>query len=232
MKLKLIEIKDEARATKSFVFKPEKNINWQSGQYIYITLSKLNYPDDRGSTRHFTISYSPTEGTNIRVTTRIREESGFKKTLAALPIGSEVSGEGPEGTFVFDEKETGPNLFIAGGIGITVFRSYIKYAIDKNLNTQMYLIYTNSDAEYVFGEELLTWQKQYDFLKIAFIDSSKLGHLDSNMLTKFINGWALNKEKLNVWVSGSPEFINSVHDSLDQVGVSPSNIRSEKFTGY
>ncbi len=139
MKLKLIDVRDEARSTKSFFWQAEKAVSYIPGQYFYFTLPKLNYPDPRGATRHFTLSSSPTEGVTLRNTTRIREESGFKKSLSELPVGSEIQGEGPNGTFILDEKEPGPHIFIAGGIGITPFRSMIKYASDKNLTIPIYL---------------------------------------------------------------------------------------------
>lgn len=232
MKLELTKIKEEARLTKSFFFEPEKDVNWKPGQYFYFTLSHLTHPDSRGDTRHFTISSSPTEGRTIRLTTRIREDSGYKQSLSELPIGTVIEGSGPEGTFVFDEKEQGINLFIAGGIGITPYRSFIKYCVDKNLNLPIYLIYTNSDHEFVFQDELMKWQKERGFLKTEFIDSSKLGHLDEILLTKLINGWGLTPGKFTPWVTGSPDFVNAIEDLLDKIGVEPPTIRTEKFTGY
>src|SRR5258706_14233084 len=125
MKAKLIEKRQEARGTTSFLFKTESQISFLPGQYIYLTLPKLDFPDARGSTRHFTCSLSPTESkSTVQITTRIRDESGFKKTLEALPIGTEVEIEGPSATLIFDEKtETKNNDFLVGGIGITPFRS-------------------------------------------------------------------------------------------------------------
>ena len=119
MKLTLVKKEDEAKGTKSFFWQPEKPVNYRPGQYLYYTIAELKYPDPRGTTRCFTISSSPTEGNILRLTTRIRQESGYKKSLDELPTGATVDGEGPNGVFVFDEKETITSLFIAGGIGIT-----------------------------------------------------------------------------------------------------------------
>ncbi len=127
MKLRLIEKRDEARGTKSFFWQSETHVIWKAGQYFYFTLPKMKYPDSKGTTRHFTISSSPTESDFLRITTRIREDSGYKKTLNELQIGAEIEGEGPNGTFIFAKSETGPQVFIAGGIGIAPFRSIIKY---------------------------------------------------------------------------------------------------------
>ena len=154
MKFKLIEKRPEAKGTKSFFWEPNKRFEFMPGQFLYYTLPKLGFPDARGATRHFTISASPTETPPYRLTTRIREESGFKKSLDALSIGSVLETEGPDGTFILDASDKGPHIFIAGGIGITPFRSMIKFILDKNLGYKMHLIYSNSHPEEIaFREE-------------------------------------------------------------------------------
>ncbi len=231
MKLKLINKQNEARGTVSFFWKPEKPLSWLPGQYYYYTLPKLNYPDPRGDTRHFTISSSPTEGKLLRLTTRIREESGYKKTLNELPIGSTVEGDGPTGTFIFDENEkTKSHIFLAGGIGITPFRVFIKYSIDKNLKIPMHLIYSNSDSDFTFKEELSEWEKQNPNIKIDFIDSSKEGHLDENLIRKLVpSNYLLSS---TYWLVGPSLFINAIEEVLEKLKVSSDNVHSEKFTGY
>ena len=232
MKLKLVKKVTEAKGTKSFFWEPEREVKWLPGQFYYFTLPKLNYPDPKGSTRHFTISSSPTEGNLLRLTTRIREESGYKKTLDELPVGTEIEGEGPSGTFILDENEPGPHVFLAGGIGITPFRSIIKYAVDKKLDIPMHLIYSNSDSDFALGEELKKWDKENEFLKMEFFDSGKSGHLDNLKINKFIENWKLKIGNCTFWVVGPPAFIDAMEDTLEKIGVTSNKLRSEKFTGY
>ena len=231
MKLSLVKKSEEAKNTISFFFKPETPLIWIAGQYIHITLSKLNYPDERGDTRHFTIASSPTEGELLQITTRIREKSGYKKTLNELPIGSVVESSGVHGLFVFD-KNTKNNVFLAGGIGITPFRSMIKWNIDKNLKIPMYLIYSNSDSEFVFKDELDDWQKENDFLKIQYVNTSETGHLDSKLVNKFINHWALKSNDCTFWIVGPNAFVDAMENLLEELNVSDTKIKTEKFTGY
>ncbi len=233
MKLKLIKKTDEARGTKSFFWGPEKKVDWLPGQYYYFTLPKLNYPDTRGATRHFTISSSPTEGNLLRLTTRIREESGYKKTLDEMQIGDVIEAEGPNGTLILDESEKNENhIFIAGGIGITPFRSFVKYNVDKELKIPMYLIYSNSDDDFVFKKELDEWQKENNFLKISYIDSSKSGHLDQKMLEKLVQDSRFKIQDSVFWLVGPPPFTNAMEEVLEKLKISSGKIRSEKFTGY
>lgn len=232
MKLKLLKIEDEARGTKSFFWESEKPVDYLPGQYFYFTLPKLNYPDSRGATRHFTLSSSPTEGTVLRNTTRIRQESGYKKTLAELSTGSVIEGEGPNGTFVFDGKETGPHVFIAGGIGITPFRSMIKSAFDKRLDIPLYLIYSNSDDNFAFGDELTRIDGDSEYIRVKLYDSSREGHLDEGKIKSILEKWKLSIPGSTFWVVGPPAMTDALEEVLAKLKIPSGKIRSEKFTGY
>ena len=234
MKLTLVKKVSEAKDTKSFFWEPEKKVSWLPGQYFYFTLPKLKYPDRRGATRHFTIASSPTENGLLRLTTRIREESGYKKTLDEIKTGESIEGEGPTGTFILDEKAVQSSssqdvqVFLAGGIGITPFRAFIKYNLDKNLNIPMYLIYSNSNSEFVYGDEM----KKLFNKNVSFYDSSKSGHLEKEWIKSFINHKSLIINHLCFWVSGPPSFVNAMEDILEELKVDSSAVHSDKFTGY
>lgn len=231
MRLTLVKKTDEARATKSFYFQMSEEFVYEAGQYIYITLPELKYPDPRGETRHFTISSSPTEGKIIRITTRIREESGYKKTLDELPIGATVEGRGPQGLFVLPTQPIINNhLFLAGGIGITPFRSMIKFSLDTNLNIPINLIYSNSDSDFTFKNDLDLWQNQGNNLKIDYFDSSISGHLDSEKLKSLLA--ENNLKQTTFWVVGPNAFVNAMEEALAKLEVPEENIKTEKFTGY
>lgn len=234
MKVKIVKKALEAKGTYSFFFESDKVTAWLPGQYYYLTLPKLNYPDPRGTTRHFTISSSPTEGNLLRVTTRIRETSGYKKTLMELTEADIISMEGPNGTFILDEAEKGKNhVFLAGGIGITPFRSFIKYNIDKSLSIPMHLIYSNSNEEgTAFLKELTSWEKENSFLKIKNIFTEKDGRMDQEKLTSILSSWKLTPSDPTYWVVGPPGFVDATEDILGKMKVSSAKIQVEKFTGY
>ncbi len=240
MKFKLIDKKDEASGTKSFFFEPDEKIEWLPGQYFYITLPKIIHEDPRGDTRHFTNSASPTEGNIIRITTRVRYESGFKQSLDELPVGSEVEGKGPNGIFTIDEKTVGSHIFLAGGIGITPFRSIIKYALDKNIGINMDLVYSNSlPEEIALRKELESWVNQSNFklyMTISKPGESKekweglTGRIDESLINKLFSKEDIQKSTF--WVSGPPAFVTAMEEMLSKMRIPPDNIRTEKFTGY
>lgn len=232
MKLTLIKKINESTGVKSFFFKPEKTITFSPGQYLYYTLSKLNFPDSKGATRHFTISSSPTEIDSIRLTTKIREESGYKKTLDELSIEGAISADGPNGTFLFNEKEKGFHVFLAGGIGITPFRSIIKYVIDKKLDNPIYLIYSNSDNDITFKKEFDKIAKVHSNIKINYVISSTEGHLDQIKISDLIKNWKLVIKNCIWWICGPPPFTDAMEKILEKMKLSSGQIRSEKFSGY
>jgi ferredoxin-NADP reductase len=233
-KVKLILIKkvDEAKGTKSFFFKPEKSISFSAGQYLYYTLAKLNYPDAKGATRLFTIASSPTETDSIRLTTKIREESGYKKTLDELAIGEVIKADGPNGTFLFDENEKGSHVFLAGGIGITPFRSIIKYVVDNKLANPIYLIYSNSDNDIVFKRKFDEIVKNNSNIRVHYVISSTEGHLDQIKINELIKNYKLKIKNCTLWVCGPPGFNDAMEEILGNMKVPSGQIRSEKFTGY
>ena len=167
------------------------------------------------------------------LTTKIREISGYKKTMDELPIGTEVEGEGPNGSFKLDENSEIPNIFIAGGIGITPYRSMIKYIIDTNKQTPIYLIYSNSDESFIFGKELQDISKSNSNIKIDFYDSSKMGHLDKTKIITILERWGLKDwKKDSWWVCGPPNMTRAIEDVLGWLDITSDHIRSERFTGY
>ena len=75
-------------------------------------------------TRPFTLASAPAEKV-VKITTRISNDpSEFKKALLELKQGMKISMSGPVGSFYL--KDNSPTLLIAGGIGITPFRSIVK----------------------------------------------------------------------------------------------------------
>ena len=229
MKLKLVNIRQETVDVKTFFFEPEEEIKYDAGQYYYFTLPELKYDDPRGETRHFTLSSSPTEGKIISFTTKFPEPmSGYKKTLLELPIGSIIEGRGPQGVFTISPTSSRlrgtKNIFFAGGIGITPFRSMIKYSFDKSL-TLPYLIYSNSDENFVFGDELKVILKE----KLFLVNTSLTGHLDAEKIKNFISDHLISA---NFYVVGPPKFVDAMEASLEQLGIESGKILSEKFTGY
>ena len=103
--------------------------------------------DSRGNRRYFTISSSPTES-EIRIGIKFyQNSSSFKKTLLNLKTGDKVLAGSLSGDFTIANTKEKKFVFVAGGIGITPFRSILKYLIDNNVKKDIILLYSNKLKE-------------------------------------------------------------------------------------
>lgn len=211
MKAKIIEVITETENIKSFRLQPEQEFKYVAGQWMYVKINE----DLR---HHFTLSSSPTENF-LQFTTMYRPESDYKKALWNLGIGTEVEITGPNGSFVLDEKDLSPRLFIAGGIGITPFRSMLKYIQDKNLNLPIVLIYSVKTKDQAAFTDL-------PFTKL--IESEKEGRLDAEKIKKYCPDY-LDRVW---WVCGPPAMVEAFTLLGQKLGLPPEKIKSEEFPGY
>ncbi len=67
--------------------------------------------------------------------------------LRSLPLGTGVQIDGPFGNFTLRNNESRPAVLLAGGIGITPFRSIVRRAAHENLGHRILLFYANGRPE-------------------------------------------------------------------------------------
>ncbi|OGH23616.1 MAG: hypothetical protein A2958_02480 [Candidatus Levybacteria bacterium RIFCSPLOWO2_01_FULL_38_13] len=224
MILTLFEKRKEAEGVYSFKFRAEEEFSWKPGQYMFYTLPNLN-PDERGVTRYFTISSTPFEK-NIMLTTRISSNgSSFKKSLNKMQKEDTIEVAGPDGNFVI----TSPNrsyIFIAGGIGITPFRSILLDLDYNKLPINVHLLYANRDNNIVFKDEIESLTARNSNFKIQYfispirIDEIVLRSLNSELRSP------------NFFVSGPKLFVQNYSDVLKNIGIEKDRIKLDFFPGY
>ena len=78
--------------------------------------------------------------------TRMRD-TAFKRVLNTIPPGSAVKIEGPSGSLTLSRNVKRTAVFLAGGIGITPFRSMVFHAAQERLLHRIFLFYSNRRAE-------------------------------------------------------------------------------------
>lgn len=229
MKLRLIEKKSEINGVISFIFEPEHPINFNAGQFLKYTFDHPN-PDQRGINRYFTISSSPHEGF-LMLTTRFATDKGssFKEALQNLSVGEVIDAEGPNGHFTIPNvfiSEGKKLCFIAGGIGITPFRSILLDLEHKNLPINVTLLYANRTTEIVFKEKLDQLSQTHSTFKVKyFIDPQKI---DEASLKENIP----DLKKAIFYSSGPEPMVESFDKLLASLGVPKENIKNDFFPGY
>ena len=210
--------------TWAFHFEKPTEFDYLPGQYVKITLNHNN-PDERGISRFFTMSSSPTEE-DILITTRILHSS-FKKAFYGLPVGAEVQMRGPHGIFVLDEQDTRGKVYLAGGIGITPARSMLVYLRDKNLNIPFTLMVSFSNgSEIIFQDELSSLSN--NDRKIIYVVTSEEGRIDEEKIKKNVP----DLPNSLFYISGPAGFVDAMEKLVRSLGVSEENIKTEDFPGY
>lgn len=221
------------KKTYTFYFFRPKKFKFNPGQYIKIYLNISN-PDERGSSRYFTISSSPLDKEFLTITTRIIKSS-FKLKLANLKPGETINIFGPLGYFDFDIKDKKQQVFLAGGIGITPFNTILKYVNYKKINSKITLIVSfSNEEEVIFYEELKNIESNNSNLKIIYTLTngvSKMfekGRIDEDKIMKYVSGF----KKTKYFVVGSETFEFSIYEMLKEMGIKEEKIFKENFPGY
>lgn len=225
MKVTLIEKIRKTKDIYSFIFKPEKQVIWKAGQHIFLKIPHPN-PDNRGIIRHFTISSAPVEK-NISITSRfdIEKGSSFKKALLKLKTGSTVEAFNLRGNFIIKDLKA-KYVFIAGGIGITPYRSILLDLSNKNNSVNIILLYGNKDQDIVFKDTLDAIESKYKWLKIYYIVEPQI--IDEEILKNKVQDF---KERI-FYISGSLNMVKTVQNILLRLNIKESSILKDYFPGY
>ncbi len=212
----------EAGNIVSFLFKYEKPIFWKAGQHGIFSFPRRM---KGGSWRGFSIASQPDEEMVIISTRILDEPSAFKKALMELQPGDQITMRGPFGPFYLDETKK-PVVFIAGGIGITPYRSLIKYAVQyKNqAPTLILLLYSDDRNEYAYRKDFDSIVAENEFVKVKYCTSKTLHTSITDGVNKLGNNACY-------YISGSGKMVNSIKKSLLKQGILKRNIKHEMFIG-
>lgn len=237
----------------SFKFGRQDNIshnifNYAAGQYAFFDIGGV-YNDPEGPVRHFSLASSPTEE-EIIISTRIRD-TPYKKRLSSLEIGSKAKVTKPLGKFVLHDDYSKPAVLLSGGIGVTPFRSMIKYATDKQLPIRIVMFDSNRNIPNIlYKEEFDECLNKNTNLKIVYTITEKeddnqpssapgvnkewkgeRGRIDKAMLERHLND---NEIKNSIYyICGPAGMLNAIKELLqNSLQISMDQIRTEEFTGY
>lgn len=220
----------------SFSFGLQKRLLFIPGQYMEWTLPHAHV-DSRGNRRYFTIASSPTEESLLLGVKFYPRGSSFKKALATMDRTNPIVAAQVSGEFILPDDPTKKCVFIAGGIGITPFRSMIKYLIDTSQKRTITLFYMNKTADDIVYTDVFDKANDLGISTIYTITDTdavpknwqgNIGRIDANMIQKAVPDYT---QRL-FYLSGPHVMVTGFAKTLQEMGIKKKNIKKDYFPGF
>lgn len=236
----LLYLKQKIQVTPSlmdFIFFPNKKLTYLPGQYMEWTIP-LNHTDSRGNRRYFTLASSPTEN-NLRLGIKFYDNgSSFKKALANSQLNTLIVASQLAGDFILPIDKNKKLVFLAGGIGITPFRSMIKFLTDKNEKRQITLFYANKTKEEIIYTDVFNDAQQKLGIKTVYTLTDenhvpinwqgRRGRVSKEMIMQEVPSY----DECLFYLSGPRSMVMSFNNSLKELGIKEKNIKIDYFPGF
>jgi ferredoxin-NADP reductase len=230
------EVRDETPHAKTLVLDAPGWPGHRAGQHVDV---RLVAEDGYQAQRSYSIA-SPPESRRLELTVERIDDGDVSPYLCdILRPGDGLELRGPiGGYFVWDVKREGPVLLVAGGSGIVPLMAMLRHraAADASIRagTPMRLLYsarTRSDLIYMTEIERLAEERE---VQAAFTLTREQGdewrgyrrRIDKAMLAEV--GWAPSATP-RVYVCGPTPLVESVANTLVELGHDPSRVLTERF---
>jgi ferredoxin-NADP reductase len=218
-KLKLLSSHDEAGNVRTFVFETG-GLKWIAGQYQGYILPQAG-KTEREYERWFTIASAPGEK-EIHISTRVTE-SAFKQSLNALKPGEQIQAHTLGGDFTWEDEPSKPVVLIAGGIGVTPFRSMLIERAAKGKHLNATLLYFNRTDDIAFRKEFDSLAARHpEFSFVPIIGES----ITSEAILKRTTG---SKTAAKFYLSGPEPMVEKIGNELKKEAI---ELKQDWFPGY
>jgi glycine betaine catabolism B len=210
--------------TATFFFDPI--FHYKPGQSLQVI-----FPGD-DKKRYYAISSSPTEG-QTAITVKWEPETIFGGILSKLKVGETIQANGPWGSFGLPDPVPSPLYFLAGGTGITPFRSMIKFIVDHKLPVTISLLHSaKREKDLIFAEDFARTDDYADRLIYAATTTEKPlspTKSSSRITAEMIRPLLLATPGL-FYICGPTGFVSSMEHLLTETLEIPTNhIRREQW---
>jgi ferredoxin-NADP reductase len=215
-KIKLVRSYDEVGNIRTFVFETN-GATWQAGQYQTYELPQVEGDED-AKKRYFTIAAAPSEG-EFHISTRVTD-SAFKQALNAMQPGDEIEAHDIDGDFIWEDE--GPIVMVAGGIGVTPYRSMLVDRAATGGSLSAHLLYFGRDENFAFRNEFDKLVAAHPELKVDYI-------VGEPITADAILNHAPESTAQTVYLSGPEAMVDAIGEELKSRGV---DLKQDWFPGY
>lgn len=219
-----------------FVFSAPHKFKFLPGQYMEWTLGHKE-SDARGVRRYFTLASAPTERT-LRLGVKFYPNaSTFKRSMLALDKTTEILASQVAGDFVLPADPRQRCVFLAGGIGITPFRSMIKYLLDIRQPRPIVLFYSAKRADELVYKDVFDRAQQELGIKVVYSVTDphnlpvswtgRVGRISPELIRTVVPDYRLSL----FYISGPRGMVDSFKDTLRRLKTDKSHIKTDYFAG-
>ncbi len=197
---------------------------YEAGQFVYLTPQDPNLTAGFGEEHPYTLSSAPGEP-GLRIA--IKALGDASRAIGNIAEGSEVRLEGPYGGF-FPKTSTpdAPELWIAGGIGITPFLARARHLAGVGERVDVVLIFCVQDeARALWLDEFEDVAASLPGFHVQMHYFYKEGPLDST----FVNERCPNASDRTVYICGPGPLLTLAQQVALSAGVPGSRIVTEEF---
>ena len=214
----------------------QKVNSYKAGQFAWLKLgsAKPLYENP------FSIA-SCADGQSSQMTFLIKDVGDFTHQVTELKIGDQVFVDAPYGNFGHDlfSSQSKEVVLIAGGVGIAPIVSLLKQLALNHADfsdKKIVLIYGNRITEQIVDIHQmadLSSLKNFELVHVITEPNASwhglTGVLDKTSLEKILQSSKITVSAAQYFVCGPAVMIDSVENALADLGVSLSQIDSEKF---
>ena len=232
--LTLERIEQAAVGVYDYVFRPDRALSFAAGQYLEWTLP-LQSSDSRGNRRYFTIASAPAEE-KVRLGVKFVDNgSAFKRGLAQLQPGDNIVASQLAGSFTLPRDARRKLAFIAGGIGITPFRSMLGDLLDRGEPRPIAVLYgTNRIDEIAYADVLKRAREELGIPTYYAVrdpagatPDMTIGIIDEAMIRQRTPDY----RERTFYVSGPQAMVATTRKTLREMGVPLRRIKTDFFPG-
>jgi ferredoxin-NADP reductase len=238
--LMISEIKEETKSAKTFrlIHDPDSNTEklayFRAGQFLSLKVDVDGTP----ITRPYSISSSPSDALRgfYEITIR-KEDHGFLTEYIwdNWDKGTKIKSSGPNGYFYYDPiRDSKEIIGIAGGSGITPFRSMVKEIMEGKLNIILTLLYGSSEEDDIlFYGEFKEYEGRYpEKIKIIHVLSCEEVSLEG-CEQGFITAGIIEKycafSNSSVFICGPQVMYDFIDKELSKFQLPENRIRKEVY---